>query len=112
MNSITITRESRQTRRWRERQVTTRAAPSPRKPYVLLCRCENAQGDGFSVMTEVDDPKEGDAYACDLHAAPDDVLGEMPRCDLVANTPEALHAWGTASVKRRTAARRLGEVLR
>ena len=111
--SSTTHPESRQTRRWRDRQVTKRAASSPRKPYVLVCRCETAQGDGFWIMTAVDGPEEGDAVARDLHAAPADVLGERHlRCELAVNTAEDLRAWGIASAKRRTAARRLGEVLR
>ena len=108
--------ESRQTRRWRARQQTKRPVPDPhtRKPYVLLCRVEDAQGEGFSVMTEVEDSEEGDAFARELQAAPDDVLGEMqlPRCELAPNTVEALPAWATAVIKRRDAVRKWGEVLR
>ena len=113
--STTMSHESRQARRWRERQETKRRTPGwPRTPYVLLCRVEDAQGSGCWAITGGDDPEEGDAVARDLQAAPDDVLGVLlpPRCELVPNTTEGLRAWAAASVKRRDAARLLGEVLR
>ena len=109
--STTTSHESRQARRWRMRQETKRPAPSPRKPYVLLCRCEDAQGWGFWTVTEVDDPQDGDALARHLQAAPGGILGETLRCELVANTPDALRSWGATSVQHRTAAHRLGEEL-
>ena len=114
MTQPTPVRASRQTRRWRERQQTRTPAASPRQPFVLLCCSEDDQGSGAWIMVEVDDPAEGDAFARELQAAPPDVLGELqlPRCELVANTPEGLQAWAAANIKRRDAARRLGEVLR
>ena len=113
--STTTSHESRQARRWRERQQRSRPVPEPctRTPYVLLCRCEDDRGDGAWVMTDVHTPEEGDDIARDLQAAPADILGEMHlRCELVVNTPEALQVWSAASIKRRDAARRFGEVLR
>ena len=111
--SIATSHESRQTRRWRERQETKRPASPPRKPFVLLCRVEDAHGQGAWLLTEAE-PEEGAALARDLHAAADDVLGELqpPRCELVPNTPAGLRAWAAASLKRRDVARRLGAVLR
>ena len=110
--NTTTSHESRQARRWRERHHATRPAPAPRTPYLLLCRCEVADGAGFWAMADVETPVDGAAVARERQAVPRDILRETPRCDLVANTPEALQAWGAATLKRRAAARRLGEVLR
>ena len=108
MTSNTIQGESRQARRWRERQQTKNPAASPRQPYILLCRSADDHGHGAWVLMEVDTPEDGDICARGLEA----VVGETPHCELVANTDEGLRSWAAANITQRDAARRLGEVLR
>ena len=71
-------------------------------PYLLLCRGEDEGGSGFWTITGVGDSEDGNAVARGLQAVAD----PLPmRCELIANTAEALATWG-AQTNRRKKARR------
>src|SRR5215218_9160643 len=93
--------ESRQTRRWRQRQNAKRW---PTTCFVLMCRLEHPGGAGAWAISGVETPVEGDAVARVLQAGVAEIPGFVPaRCELVENTDAALQRWGAASVKRRDA---------
>ena len=112
IDPTTTPRESRQTRRWLAHQCSKNPAPTTRQPFALLCRSEDDQGHGAWMLIEVESPDEGDACARALRSILGKIPDEpLPRCELVPNSNEGLQAWAAANVKRRDAARRLGEVL-
>jgi hypothetical protein len=84
-------RESRQTRRRRERQEAKCPVSSPRQPYLLKCRSEDEQGSGAWIVLGVESPEDGEACARALQSVLGGIPGEpLPRCEVAANTDNGL----------------------
>jgi hypothetical protein len=102
---MTSKKESRQARRYRERRHVDATSQKSGvstipHPYVLLCRAEDDEQDGFWAITVVDSPWEGDQLTREYQQH----VGRLTmRCDLVTNTDEAITAWAGQSVARKTA---------
>ncbi len=106
--------DSRQARRWRERQKTKpvrqKAKRRPTTRFLLMCRIEDPAGSGAWAIVGVETPAEGDVVARELQSQVAGMPEVVPaRCELVENNDAALQRWGAASVQRRDALRRWGE---
>ena len=102
------------------RMKPTAAAPEAGSPeawidtrYILFCRVEDDGAAGSWVLTGADSPEEGDWLARELQpmarSTPSMESRLSARCELVANTPEAITAWANHSVKRKRALAEYGE---
>ena len=81
--------------------------------YILFCRVEDDQADGWWTLTGADSAEEGDWLARELQRSVTrgTSMGSRlsTRCELVANDDEALGAWAAHSVKRKRALAHYGE---
>jgi hypothetical protein len=81
--------------------------------YLLFCRIEDDDGNGFHVITGADSPEEGDWLARELQPIVRTKLSMgaklSTRCELVANTDAATTAWANHSVHRKQTLTQFGE---